>query len=170
MTSRSIGLLLVAAVAVMGGCSEGGGSPGTSPGSSSSNISPSPQSSAAIEAEIRSNWQTFFEGNTSADQKAAVLQNGTAFLPIIRAQADTALAKSVSVTISGVQIISATTALVSYTILLNDKPALNNVKGEAVLESGTWKVTTGSFCGLLGLEGVKTPLCSAPGATGSPTP
>jgi len=74
------------------------------------------------------------------------------------------------VTISGVQIISANTAIVTYTILLNDKPALNTVKGEAVLEGGTWKVKTGSFCGLLGLEGVKTPLCPAAGATGSPTP
>ena len=167
--------MLVAAVVVLAGCSGGSGSTGTSPGgqtssSSSSNTSASPPSSAAIEAEIRSNWQTFFEGSTSADQKAAVLQNGAAFLPIIRAQADTALAKSVSVTISGVQIISPTTAFVIYTILLNGQVGLKNVKGEAVLEGGTWKVTTGSFCGLLGLEGVKTPLCPAAGATGSPTP
>jgi len=88
-----------------------------------------------------------------------VLENGDAFLSIIRAQQGLPLAQGSSATVSSVTITSPSTASVVYTILLNDKPALKNVSAHAVLDAGSWKVSSASFCRLLTLEGVKTPLC-----------
>jgi len=46
----------------------------------SSSFAPSPGSP---EATIQKNWQTFFDGKTSADQKVALLQNGAQFQQVI---------------------------------------------------------------------------------------
>jgi hypothetical protein len=51
--------------------------------------------------------------------------------------------------------LSATTAKVTYDILLSGTPVLTNQSGSAVLQDGTWKVSTTSFCGLLTLNGTK---------------
>jgi hypothetical protein len=48
--------------------------------------------------------------------------------------------------------ITASQATVNYAIVVSGTPALNNQKGVAVKQGGTWKVGDKSFCGLLQLE------------------
>jgi hypothetical protein len=66
----------------------------------------------------------------------------------------------VRATVSKVAILTATTAIVHYSISLGGQTALANQSGEAVNQGGTWKVSVASFCVLLGLEGTKSVACS----------
>jgi len=110
-------------------------------------------------AAITANWVAFFSGSTGAQRKISLLQNGSAFRSVIDAQASSSLAKGASAKVKKVTLTSSTKANVTYTVLLDGVAALSNQTGTAVLEGGTWKVGAASFCGLLGLEGVKTPAC-----------
>ena len=110
---------------------------------------------------ITANWEIFFSGKTPAQTKISLLQNGTKFATVIKAQASSSLAKSTTATVSKVSNLSASSASVRYTVDLGGQPALRNALGTAVRQNGTWKVSDESFCALLALEQVKTPACPA---------
>jgi uncharacterized protein YcfL len=110
---------------------------------------------------IATNWAAFFGGQTPPDRKIALLQDGSNFAAVIKAQASSPMAKSVRVTVSKVDNVTATTARVHYDIYLGSTKALGGVTGNAVLQDGVWKVGDSSFCALLGLEGTKTSACPA---------
>lgn len=124
---------------------------------------PAPVPSAATDrARIIADWDAFFLGTTPASRKIALLQDGPAFSKVIESQATSPLARSVASKVSKVTLgHPPTEATVVYTITIGGKPALTNVKGEAVLQNGTWKVSVPSFCALLALEGVSMPACKA---------
>jgi hypothetical protein len=134
---------------------------GTTTGAASG--APSPATQAVTDV-----FKRFFDGSTSADQKIALLQNGQAFAATIKAQADSPMAKSTSATVAGVTSTDADHANVTFSILFGGKPALADQQGSAVRESGSWKVTAGTFCTLLTLEGNPPPACAA-AATPTPT-
>jgi hypothetical protein len=136
--------------------------PATSAPATSSSASGSSQSGAT--GEIKTNWENFFSGKTSAATKISLLQNGQKFASVINAQAGTGLASSATATVTGVVLDSATTASVSYNIGVSGA-SLNNQTGTAVLEDGVWKVGDVSFCSLLTLEnlGKTPPVCSSAG-------
>ncbi|WP_227980234.1 hypothetical protein [Nocardia spumae] len=108
------------------------------------------------------NFEKFFDGATSADQKIALLENGAAFSDAIRAQADSPLAKSASAKVTTVASTSTDHADVTFDVLFNGTPALSGQQGSAVYTDGTWKVTASTFCALLTLEGAAPPVCGAP--------
>jgi hypothetical protein len=116
-------------------------------------------SKASTEAAISANWKAFFNGSTTATQKIALLQNGSEFSTIIKGQASSGLAQSVRATVAKVSLLTPTTATVVYSISLGGQTALANQHGQAVDQSGTWKVSVASFCVLLGLEGTKSAAC-----------
>ncbi|MBV9204661.1 MAG: hypothetical protein JO037_04480 [Actinobacteria bacterium] len=162
--AAAVGLTLATAAAA---CSSSG-TPASSPSSStpaSSAASSSPASSPASSpsspgtssnpaaAEIKANWEAFFDGKTSAAKKIALLQNGSKFAAIINAQAGSGLAASAGAKVTKVTVSSPTSATVAYDITLNGATALANQTGTAVNEGGTWKVGDVSFCQLLKLEG-----------------
>jgi hypothetical protein len=161
-TAVLVGLTALCVAACGGGGNQS--SPSTSSSTSSSSAatttaSPSGSSnSSPAAAEITRNWTQFFAPGTSADQKVALLQNGQQFAPYIQQMAQSPLAAGVAAQVSNVQV-QGQTATVTYTILLNNTPALENQSGQAVLEDGTWKVGDGSFCALLVLQGNPPPLC-----------
>jgi hypothetical protein len=109
---------------------------------------------------VQGDWQAFFSGATSADRKTALVQDGAAFAKVIDEQSKSPLAKSVAATVSKVIQNTPDKAVVTYSVTLGGKPVLTNVKGEAVLIGGVWKVGAQSFCELLTLEQVKPPVCS----------
>jgi hypothetical protein len=113
---------------------------------------------------IKSNWEQFFSGKTSAATKISLLQNGQKYSSVINAQAGTGLAASATATVTAVVVESATTATVSYNIGVSGA-SLNNRTGTAVYEDGVWKVADVSFCQLLTLENAgSTPsICSSAG-------
>ncbi len=117
--------------------------------------------SKSTTAKIAADWEAFFSGSTTASRKIALVQDGSSFAKVIESQSSSPIAKSVTAKISKVVVDSKNTATVHYSLNLGGKPALTNQKGEAVLQSGTWKVGAQSFCSLLALEQVKLPVCSS---------
>jgi hypothetical protein len=161
-TRRLVSSILLAC-AVGGGmaaCGSGGSS--SSPASTSPPTSPaaapsasSSSSSTAVsgdEKTIAANWTAFFNPKTPVAQRVSLLQDGSQFASIIKAQAGGGLAASASAQVTKVTVISTSQAAVSYNILLDGQPALKNQSGTAVFQDGTWKVGVTSFCSLLSLE------------------
>jgi hypothetical protein len=166
----------VLAVAVVACGSSGGSSSGSSASASAasgassaassmaSSPAAAPSSSAAsapagggaaggsAAAQIKSNWVAFFNPKTPVSKRVSLLQNGSAFASIIKAQASSALASSATSSVNAVTVESATQAKVTYSILVGGSPALKNQPGVAVRQGGVWKVGDQSFCALLTLE------------------
>jgi hypothetical protein len=168
----ALGLALAATVAACSssGTTSGAGGNSAPPSSSApsssapsapaSSSASSPGNSAAAQAQIKANWEKFFNGKTSADQKIALLQNGQKFAAAIRALASSPLFGSASAKVKAVVVNSATSATVSYDILVGGTSALSNQTGTAVYEGGTWKVGDVSLCQLLKLQGGAPAACS----------
>jgi hypothetical protein len=140
--------LLLAMVVVLAACG----------GKATSTPSPSPPSAAT---QIKANWEAFFAGTTPAARKISLLQNGQQFATTIQAQAQSSLAKSTAAKVSSVNVTSATTATVKYSILLGKQVALADQTGQAALQGGVWKVSAQSFQALLALEGAASSSPSA---------
>jgi hypothetical protein len=156
-------------------CSSSSNSTNASPPASSSPAAPSttgsggsgsgsPGSGSSATSAIKTNWEEFFNGKSSAATKISLLQNGQKFASVINAQAGTGLAASATATVTAVVVESSTLATVSYNIGVSGA-SLNNQTGTAVYENGMWKVGDISFCALLKLEnGGTTPsVCSSVG-------
>lgn len=138
-------------IAACGSSNNSGGS--SSPGTSAPATSaPATAASGSAAATITHNWEKFFNPKTPVAQRVALLQNGAAFAPVIRAQAGSGLASTASAKVSKVTVTSSSQATVKYSILVSGATALSNQTGVAVLQDGTWKVGLASFCGLLTLE------------------
>jgi hypothetical protein len=119
--------------------------------SSGGSVSPGRTGSAAT-AQIKADWQEFFNAKTPVATRISLLQNGSAFASILRSQASSPLAASAASTVSAVTVESPAQATVTYSILLHGTPALKHEPGVAVHQNGTWKVGDQSFCALLILE------------------
>jgi hypothetical protein len=154
--SHLVGALALAGLAVLAAAC-GGSSPtpppkSTSPAvSASASPSASPGGAAAV-AAITTNWEAFFNAKTPESQRVALLQDGTQFESVIKAQSGTGLAALATAKVTHVTVNSATMATVTYDILISGTPQLKNQTGVAVYQNGTWKVGVASFCGLLTLE------------------
>ena len=113
---------------------------------------PAATGTAAAVAAITKNWVTFFNGKTPAATRQSLVQDGSQFATVLKAQASSAQSEAAGASVQKVTLTSATQAAVGYTILISGSPVLAGQKGTAVLESGTWKVSLASFCGLLALQ------------------
>ena len=158
-TRRLVSSILLACVVGggMAACGSGGGSsaPSSSPSAAAAPSASSSTSSTAIsgdEKTIAANWTAFFNPKTPVAKRVSLLQNGSQFASIIRAQAGGGLAAAASAQVTKVTVISTKQAQVNYNILLDGQPALKNQSGTAVFQDGTWKVGVTSFCSLLSLE------------------
>jgi|ERR1022692_349797 hypothetical protein len=128
--------------------------PTTSPASSapSTGSSSEPSSGPAAIAAIKANWVAFFDAKTPTARRIALLQNGSAFASVIKAQATSTLAQLATAKVNSVSLTGTTQAGVIYSILAGGQVALAKQTGVAVYQDGTWKVGLVSFCGLLTLE------------------
>ena len=152
-------VVVLAAVAAVTACSSSGSTkPGSSASAKPTTAAPttaSPSSGGATSAavtQIKTNWETFFNPKTPVAQRVNLLQNGSAFASIIKAQAGSPLASSATSTVSAVTVESSSQAKVTYSILVGGSPALKNQPGVSVFQDGIWKVGDQSFCALLTLE------------------
>ncbi len=103
--------------------------------------------------QISAAFVSFFDGKTPADQKIALVENGSTFAPAIAAQAKSPMAAGSAATVSAVTLTDPAHAAVTYSILVNGSPALPNQNGAAVDVGGQWKVAAATYCGLLKLQG-----------------
>jgi hypothetical protein len=164
VAAPALGLALAATMAA---CSSSGSSATTSPssaspassaasspatGSSAAASSPGQAASGDAKAQITTNWESFFNGKTSAATKISLLENGQKFASIINAQAGSGIAASAGAKVSAVVVNSPAQATVHYDITLNGTTALGNQTGTAVYQDGKWKVGDVSFCQLLKIE------------------
>jgi hypothetical protein len=173
MRLQPVRMTLVAAVAVLpavalAACTSSGGSAsGSSASASASAAAPTSAApatagasatasagggSAATIAQIKSDWEAFFNPKTPVGKRVSLLQNGSTFASIIKAQASSSLASSATSSVSAVTVETPTQAKVTYSILVGGTPALKDQPGVAVHEDGVWKVGDQSFCALLTLE------------------
>ena len=121
--------------------------PATSPAASST-----AGTSPATVAAVTTNWEAFFNAKTPVSKRVRLLQDGSQFQSIIKAQSGSGLAALATAKVTHVTVSSPTQATVTYEILVSGTPELKGQTGTAVLENGTWKVGVSSFCGLLALE------------------
>ncbi len=126
-------------------------------------------SMTASEQAVAKDWTAFFSAKTPVSKRVLLLQDGSTFAAVIKAQASSSLASSATAKVTKVTIMSPNKeADVTYSILVAGTPALSNQKGIAVYKNGSWQVGVASFCGLLATEnGGKTsslpPACKSAG-------
>ncbi len=155
-------IFAVGAVTAVTACSSSSSS-GAKPTASASTKAAS--TSAAV-AQIKANWEAFFNPKTPVATRVSLLQNGQVFESIIKAQAGSPLASSATSSVSSVTVESPAQAKVVYSILVGGSPALKNQPGVAVYQSGIWKVGDQSFCALLTLENSGKAPAACPSAAG----
>ncbi|NKY25242.1 hypothetical protein [Nocardia gamkensis] len=153
--------LAVVAAAALSGCGDDDESTGTASSTSvaaATSAAPA-QADAATTKAITDVYTGFFSPSTPPDQKAALVQKGDVFLPILQAQAANPQSQGTSVTVSAVKLVDANNADVTYTLLMGGNPVLPNQTGQAVKDGGQWKVATATFCALMTLQGGTSPAC-----------
>ncbi|MBF4998261.1 hypothetical protein IRT45_13980 [Nocardia sp. BSTN01] len=101
----------------------------------------------------------FFDAKQPADKRAAAVEKGDVFAPVLAAQAGNPQAQGTSATVSKVTTVDADHADVTYTLLMGGNPVLPDQAGQAVQENGQWKVAATTFCALLKLQGGTAPAC-----------
>jgi hypothetical protein len=132
--------------------------PGTGTGTAGGSA---PADAAAAMAQIKQNWQTFFDPKTTIADKEKYLQNGQALAPLLSGFAADPRVGQVSAVVSNVTFTSPTTATVTYALSLQGTVVEPNATGKAVLQDGTWKVADSTLCGLVALTGnTQLPGCS----------
>ena len=164
----ALALALALAVAACSSSSSPSGSsaPAASAPASSAPASSAPASSlntATAAAEITANWEKFFNASTPTSERAALLQNGSAFAGAIGSLSH--LVSGLGAKVTAVTVTSPTTATVTYNLTAGGSTLLSGQTGTAVYEDGVWKVSDTSLCGLLKLvPGGSTPAaCSSAG-------
>ncbi|MBB5915516.1 hypothetical protein BJY24_004428 [Nocardia transvalensis] len=152
------GAALVAAVALTG-CGSDDDSSTAATTSAAATSAAAAQADPATTKAVTDVYTAFFSGSTPAQQKAAIVQKGDVFLPILEAQAANPQAQGTSSTVAGVKLTDPDHADVTYSILIGGNPMLPDQTGQAVKEGGQWKVATPTFCALLAIQGGNSPAC-----------
>ena len=158
----ALGLALALTVAACSSSSSPSSSaPASSAPASSAPASAPTSDNAAAAAEIKANWEKFFNASTPTSQRVALLQNGSAFAGAISGLSH--LVSGLGATVTSVTVTSPTMAVVKYNLTASGSTLLSGETGTAVYENGTWKVADASLCGLLKLvPGGSTPAaCSS---------
>lgn len=156
--------LVLALAPALAACSDdsGGGSESTPPTPTAERTTSAPATApadrAAAEAEIRQNWQKFFDPKTSTEEKQAVLENGDRMGPVLQAFSGDERGGQVQAKVTKIEFTSATGADVTYTLTLKGATALPDASGSAVEQDGTWKVSAKTLCALVQLSGNASPI------------
>ncbi|MGW8380348.1 hypothetical protein [Streptomyces sp. ODS28] len=120
-----------------------------------------PADPKAAEAEVRRNWQRFFDPDVSNDEKAKVLENGEQLKLLLEAFNGDQRGRQVRAKVQHVSFTSAEDADVDYALTLKGATALPGAKGTSVEQGGVWKVSVKSLCALVRMSGTNVP--KAPG-------
>lgn len=175
---RAVAVVALIASLMISGCGSSKKAAATSPPATTSAapstaVSTSPSTSAApvaadaaTRAAVTKAYTTLFNADAGAiSAKTAVLQDGAAFGPDILALSKSPLTKGLSVSVTGVSLLTATKAKVAFSLLMSGKVLLTGQSGYALLQGGTWKVAADTLCGLLSLQGTGVPpACTSPAA------
>jgi len=185
------GLGVVTAVLLLAACGSSGGSSSpssSSPTPSATSAAPSPSGAPATTAvaagcpstfgatisglgpadtlgaatAVSTSYQQFFDPATPATTKIGLLQNGTAFVPVMQSLASTPLASKATVSVTAVDFTGAATANVTFNLCESGSIVMPASAGKSVLVKGVWQVADATLCGLVKLNsgGAAVPGCS----------
>ncbi|MER6012815.1 hypothetical protein [Streptomyces bluensis] len=112
-----------------------------------------PANPAAAKKEITANWEKFFNSSTSKQDRQAVLENGQQMGKVLDALDRAERGRHIEAKVTKIEFTSATDAKVTYSLLMKGAVVLPNARGTAVEQSGTWKVSVKTLCGLIRLSG-----------------
>jgi hypothetical protein len=172
IATPALGLALAATMAACSSSStssaagSGSSAPPSSSAPGSAASSPGTGSTADAAAQIKANWEKFFDASTPVAEKVKLLQNGAALESAIKAFANFPLASGIGAKVTNVTVSSATKAAVTYNLTSSSGGALlSGQKGVSVYQDGTWKVGDESLCGLFRLipGGTVPPACNSAG-------
>jgi hypothetical protein len=144
---------IVAGAAACGSSSSGGGS-STTPTST-----PTATSTAAAAAQIKQNWETFFNKTTPPAVTASLLQNGSSLRKAeeLAAKINKQAGLNQRGQVTKVTLTSPTTATVTWNLMNGSTPVLKGSQGQAVLVNGKWLVSETTFCTLVALGNNQQP-------------
>jgi hypothetical protein len=117
-----------------------------------------PADTAGAAGKIATDYTQFFDPSTNVSAKMGLLQNAQRLAPAMQAFAGDPQAAQTTVSVTGVDFTSATSADVTYNVCLSGAVALQGSKGKSVLEGGVWKVGDTTLCGLLQLKAGSSPI------------
>jgi hypothetical protein len=153
---------LLALAPALAACGDGGGYDGgatptttvrTATSTPASPAATGPADPAAATKEIKKNWATFFAPASSARQKLAVLEHGSAMGPVLRAFSGDERGGETRAEVRKVEFTGPTEAAVTYDLVVGEATALPGASGTAVQEGGTWKVSVRTLCALVRMSG-----------------
>jgi len=121
-----------------------------------------PADTVAAGNQVATDYRTFFDPAVPDTAKTGLLQNGSAFQPVLLGFANNALANKASVTVLTVDFTGASSADVTFNLCESGQVALPGSQGKSVLEGGTWKVADATLCSLVKLNsgGAPVPGCA----------
>jgi hypothetical protein len=170
--SAPVPLVLLAAIA-LAGCSSSGGPATSAPPTTASVGSTAAGSSGsaadpATTAAVTKAYKTFFDPATPLATVTRYLQHGSRFTQAIAAQARQGAQQHLGVRVTKVVMLSPNSTAVTFDLLSAGKVLLPGSPGNAVRESGVWKVAAKTFCELVQLTGKAPTACSDPKVTDLP--
>ncbi|MFB7374798.1 hypothetical protein ACFC0D_33720 [Streptomyces sp. NPDC056222] len=118
-----------------------------------------PADPAAARAEITENWTAFFDPDTSAAERAKLLENGEQMQPALEALMTNDAASQATAKVKTIEFTSPDDANVTYDLLVSGSMAVPDSKGTSVFQDDTWKVSVKTLCGLAQLSGATVPGC-----------
>jgi hypothetical protein len=149
--------------------STGSASPSTSTPSPSSSGTGGSSADATTTTAVTTTFVTLFNGMAPLDQRAALLQNATAFGSSLGSLQSSSILQTMTATVQKVVLVNPTQARVTYTLLFSGTPTLPNQTGTAVQSGGTWKVSATTFCSLLTVAKVAPAECTQASVTALPS-
>ncbi|MFD4459148.1 hypothetical protein [Nocardia sp. NPDC058480] len=114
---------------------------------------------AATTQAVTKAYTTFFNGKAPTNDRVALVEGGESFRSIFDGQAQNPQAQGTSVTVSAVKLTGATTADVTYSLLMGGNPVLPDQTGQAVKDGQDWKVAKATFCALQAIQGQTPATC-----------
>jgi hypothetical protein len=152
--------IVAIAVAPLAACSDDDSSSDTSTTTSAEATSSAAETSAAAGAAdeattkaITDAYTVVFNGSAPPAERAALVENGQTFLPVLEASVANPQSTGTTATVSNVTLVDANNANVTWTLNSNGAPVLPDQTGQSINDAGTWKVSAATFCALLAIQG-----------------
>ncbi|WP_133259972.1 hypothetical protein [Streptacidiphilus pinicola] len=108
-----------------------------------------PGDPAAAARSVADDYTKFFDPRLSDSAKAALLQDSPKKAVMVQLFTTNTDERMGSANVTAVHFTGPTTADVTVTLCLGGDVGLQDMKGQAVLENGTWKVADATLCRVL---------------------
>ncbi|MYR06773.1 hypothetical protein GTV32_10865 [Gordonia sp. SID5947] len=159
-TARALAMCAgaVMIVGVAAGCSDSDSSDSDSSATSSmaatsASVAEAAASDPATTKEITDAYVVFFNGQTPPPERAALIENGAAFQPVLQGLTQNPQSMQTTVAVKDVKVTDANNAEVTYDLLMQGNPVMPGQTGQAIKEDGKWKVSADTFCALMAVQG-----------------